>query len=64
MAEIELRVHSGQCLNRRIDTITEVRSEVMAWEKERNNLNSIINWRFTTDKARIKLKHLYPSVDA
>ena len=64
MAEIELRVLSGQCLNRRIDTITEVRSEVMAWEKERNNLNSIINWRFTTDKARIKLKHLYPSVDA
>ena len=64
MAEIELRVLSGQCLNRRIDTIAEVRSEVMAWEKERNNLNAIINWRFTTDKARIKLKHLYPSVDA
>lgn len=63
MAEIELRVLSGQCLNRRIDTITEVRSEVTAWEQERNNMNATINWRFTTDKARIKLKHLYPSVE-
>jgi hypothetical protein len=64
MAEIALRVLSGQCLNRRIDTITEVRSEVAAWEKERNNINSTINWQFTTEKARIKLLHRYPSIDA
>jgi len=63
MAEIELRVLSTQCLNRRLETITEVRSEVAAWEKERNNKNSKINWRFTTEKARIKLLHLYPSID-
>lgn len=62
MAEIELRVLSTQCLNRRIDTITEVRRQVTAWEKERNNKNATINWRFTTDDARIKLKRLYPSV--
>lgn len=64
MAEIELRVLSNQCLNRRIDTITEVRAQVIAWEEERNNKNSTINWRFTTDKARIKLLHLYPSIEA
>jgi len=37
IAEIELRVLSTQCLNRCIDTMTEVRSQVAAWEKERNN---------------------------
>ena len=63
MAEIELRVLSTQCLNRRIDTITEVRAQVAAWEQERNNKNSMIRWRFTTEKARIKLLHLYPSND-
>jgi len=62
MAEIELRVLSNQCLNRRIDTITEVRRQVGAWENERNNKEAVINWRFTTDDARIKLKKLYPSV--
>ena len=41
--------------------MAEVRSDVAAWEKERNNMNSTINWRFTTDKARIKLLHLYPA---
>lgn len=64
MAEIELRVLSTQCLNRRIDTITEVKRQVTAWEKERNNKNATINWRFTTDDARIKLKRLYPSVSS
>ena len=62
MAEIELRVLSNQCLNRRIDTMTEVRRQVGAWEKERNNKEAVINWRFTTEDARIKLKNLYPSV--
>ena len=64
MAEIELRVLSNQCLNRRIDTITEVRSQVAAWEEKLNNKKSTINWRFTTEKARIKLLRLYPSIDA
>lgn len=62
MAEIELRILSNQCLNRRINSIMEVRREVGAWEKERNNKEAVINWRFTTDDARIKLKRLYPSV--
>ena len=61
MAEIELHVLNGQCLNRHIYTIDKIRKEVRAWEKQRNNKNSKINWQFTNDKARIKLKRLYPS---
>lgn len=64
MAEIDLRVLSNQSLNRRIDSITEVRRQVGAWENERNNKEVLINWRFTTDDARIKLKKLYPSVSS
>jgi hypothetical protein len=62
MAEIELRVLMGQCLNRRIDKASIVRSEVMAWEKDRNNKNAKINWQFMTDDARIKLRRLYPTI--
>lgn len=63
MAEIELNVLNGQCLNRRIDNIDTVKQEVEAWQEYRNNRNAKINWRFTTDDSRIKLKRLYPSID-
>lgn len=63
MAEIELNVLNTICLDRRIDSIEKVKEEVMAWEKERNGLTRKINWHFTTRKARIKLKRLYPSFD-
>lgn len=62
MAEIELRVLMGQCLNRRMDKASIVRSEAMAWEKDRNNKNATINWQFRTEDARIKLKRLYPII--
>ena len=62
MAEIELNVLIGQCLNRRIAKIETVRSEVKAWELQRNQLKASVNWRFTTKDARIKLKRLYPTV--
>lgn len=62
MAEIELQVLMGQCLNRRIGTLKEMRCEVAAWQKERNNKEAKINWQFTNDKARIKLKRLYPTL--
>lgn len=62
MAEIELNVLNGQCLNRHIDTIEEVRKEVIAWQKHRNNKTNKISWQFTTKDARIKLKKLYPSI--
>lgn len=64
MAEIELNVLMGQCLNRRIDKIATIRSETKAWEKDRNNKNAKINWQFQTDDARIKLKRLYPTISS
>ncbi len=60
IAEIELSVLKCQCLGRRIPDIDMMRKEVCVWEKRRNNRNSKVNWQFTTDDARIKLKRLYP----
>ncbi|MEI6349456.1 MAG: IS630 family transposase [Bacteroidota bacterium] len=62
MAEIELHVLNGQCLNRHISTLEKVREEVEAWETHRNDKHSKINWQFTNKDARIKLKRLYPSI--
>lgn len=62
MAEIELQVLMSQCLNRQIDTIEEMKTESQAWQSQRNNKEAVINWQFTTDKARIKLKKLYPTI--
>lgn len=64
MAEIELNVLTMQCLNRRIKTRKEMEHEVHAWAVNRNNQNQTINWQFTTDQARIKLKRLYPKNNA
>jgi len=63
MAEIELNVLNSQCLCRRIDNIETVEEEVQAWCESRNNMDAKINWQFTTDKARIKLRTLYPKID-
>ena len=62
MAEIELSVLQGQCLNRRIADIETIRSEVDAWQKDRNNKMNKIDWQFKTADARIKLKRLYPKL--
>jgi hypothetical protein len=62
VAEIELSVLTGQCLDRRIPDMRTVRRHVAAWEKERNNRQSKISWQFTTTDARIKLKKLYPKL--
>lgn len=62
MAEIELNVLNGQCLNRRIHKISTVIKECQAWQEHRNNLDAKINWQFTTKDARIKLKRLYPTL--
>lgn len=64
IAEIELNVLTGQCLDRRIDNIETVRAEVVAWQNHRNNKQAKINWQFTTDDARIKLHRLYPTFEA
>jgi len=63
MAEIELNVLIRQCLSRRIETISQMQSEVSAWEKHRNNLDAKVNWQFTTEEARVKLQRLYPTID-
>ncbi len=61
VAEIELSVLSQQCLDRRISSATELEKELSAWQNQRNLTNSQVQWRFTTEDARIKLKHLYPN---
>ncbi len=63
MAELELNVLISQCLSRRIDNIEDVRKEVEAWQKHRNNKKYKVNWQFTTEDARIKLKRLYPTLE-
>ena len=64
MAEIELNVLIGQCLNRRIDNIEDVKTKTDAWQKFRNNRNAKVNWQFTTTDARIKLSRLYPTLES
>ncbi len=63
VAESEISVMSRQCLNRRIDTMQETDAEVTAWRERRNGTDAKVNWQFTTQDARIKLKHLYPTLD-
>ena len=62
MAEIELSVLKGQCLDRRIPDMATMQAEVATWEHERNNRANKINWQFTASDARIKLKRLYPKL--
>lgn len=60
IAEIELSVMTRQCLDRRIATITSLRQELSDWQVARNKKQKGVDWQFTTDTARIKLKRLYP----
>jgi hypothetical protein len=62
MAEIELSVLGRQCLDQRIADRQTLATEVAAWEDRRNTAATTVDWRFTTADARIKLKHLYPSI--
>ena len=64
IAEIELNVLTGQCLNRRIDDIELVRKETLAWQEFRNNKNAKVNWQFRTEDARIKSSRLYPTLES
>lgn len=62
IAEIELSALNGQCLRRRISSAQEMRTEIAAWQSDRNQRGAPVNWRFTTDDARIKLVRLYPKL--
>jgi hypothetical protein len=63
MAEIELSVLAEQCLDRRLANRAALEREVTAWQTARNAAGRRVDWRFTTDDARIKLKHLYPTTE-
>ena len=63
MAEIEIGVLNGQCLDRRLDNVDWLRSEISAWEARRNKHQVKIHWRFTIAVARRKLKQLYPVIE-
>jgi hypothetical protein len=62
LAESELSVLSRQCLDRRIPDKQTLVEEVAAWEISRNKNHTKADWQFNTDKARVKLKRLYPSL--
>jgi hypothetical protein len=62
IAETELSVLQRQCLNRRIPNQAYLKREVAAWEKERNKKTVKVDWQFTTQDARIKLRRLYPVI--
>jgi hypothetical protein len=64
MAEIELGILSRQCLSRRIENMEQLEKEALAWGKKRNAKKEKVDWQFTTADARIKLKKLYPSIEA
>jgi hypothetical protein len=62
IAEIELSAMTSQCLDRRIDTLEKLSGELKAWQLERNEKRKVVDWQFTTEDARIKLRHLYPVI--
>ena len=64
MAELELSVLARQCLAERFADQGALATAVAAWEAARNAAQATIDWRFTTADARVKLKHLYPSIGA
>jgi hypothetical protein len=62
LAESELGVLSAQCLDRRIPDKQTLIDEIDAWQHHRNTHHAKSDWHFTTKDARVKLKHLYPSI--
>jgi len=62
VAECELSALSRQCLDRRIPNIEVLNTQLVTWEKDRNNSVKQVNWHFTAEQARGKLKYLYPNL--
>ncbi len=61
-ATVELGILNRQCFATRIGTLLQARRRVLAWQRQRNAQNATVDWQFTTDDARIKLKSLCPSM--
>jgi len=64
MAESELSILARQCLHQRLPDLEQLRREVTAWQQERNQAETPMVWRFTTEDARIRLARLYPLFEA
>jgi DDE superfamily endonuclease len=62
MAEIELSILSRQCLDRRIPDQETLKEEIAVWQEKRNAIARPMEWRFTNEDARVKLKKLYPTL--
>jgi len=62
VAECELSILSRQCLDRRIPDIERLRSEVRTWQRQRDAQARPMDWQFTVEDARIRLRSLYPSL--
>jgi len=62
IAEIELSALTRQCLDRRIDTLDTLNTELTAWQHTTNADQRQVRWQFTTEDARIKLRRLYPKI--
>lgn len=62
MAEIEIGVMGRQCLSEYIPTMEQMKKEIASWQFNRNMQGTTVNWQFTTEDARIKLKRLYPKI--
>ena len=60
MVEIEIGVLRCQCLDRRIEDRITLEAEITAWERQRNDDAARIQWMFTTERARTKLRRAYP----
>jgi len=63
VAEIEQSVLARQALSRRIPDREAIKQRTTAWQKQRNAVDANVDWQFTSEEARIKLKRLYPKID-
>jgi transposase len=61
MAECEFAALTKQCLARRVPDMATLRREIAVWQTRRNRAKTLINWRFATADARVKLQRLYPA---
>lgn len=64
MAEIEQSVLTRQALSRRVPTREAMQQRTTAWQERRNAAEATVDWQFTTEEARVKLKRLYPKIDS
>lgn len=60
IAEIELSALTRQCLDRRIESLERLNTQLTAWQEATNQNQRQVNWQFTTSDARVELRHLYP----